>query len=183
MSGFTLNDFMLAFLVLIGASIGGYLSYRGSQDAIKNQSKYEVKNIAKAIELDLQTIKKSPAFETAYILYKGDKSTLLNNETPDNEVKLFVPRDQFYNKETGLYFLYQRDIAKLNYELSFNIYEFYKNLVSAENNRMFLLQNLNFIDPPDPERMFKYRDMTNLIVKCGDSVPRLLEELSKAQNT
>lgn len=175
------NLFFIPMLGLIGAIVGGLLSYLGSRHAYKDQLKYDIKNIAKAIDLDLQTIKKSSTFSTAYHHYTTDPSTILHTITLD--VKPHISPNPLYNKETGIYLLYKRDITKLNYDLALNIYEFYNDLFAIENYRLLLLKNPNFIlsihknpnpvSPIDNECMSGYPKMTKLIIKCWDNIPKI----------
>jgi hypothetical protein len=167
----SLNYFFTPFIGLIGAIIGGVLSYFGSVHTHKNQIKEERKTTAKAFKLDIETVEKSPIFNTAYILYSKYP------DTPPGRLQC-----PFYNKETGLYFIYQHEIAKLDLELSRKITNFYDNLIVAENYRSFIAQNPDFIEQEDGERIVKCYYMKKMIIKCGDKIPELKEELEKVQN-
>lgn len=177
MSEFSFTDFILAILVLIGACVGGYWSYLGSQNAIKTQLKNETKNVAKAFKLDIETVEKSEYFTTACRLFaKNSDGGYDQNTAP------YMPQSPWYNKETGLYFIYQHEIAKLDLELSRKIINFYDNLIVAENLRSFISQDHAFFKHDDVERINKYHEMKKLIIKCGDLIPELIEELEKVQN-
>ncbi len=160
MSEFSFTDFILAILVLIGACVGGYWSYLGSQNAIKTQLKNETKNVAKAFKLDIKTIQNSPYFFTAYKLYTEEKSTTFCKENIGNTPTPHYPPYPFYNIKTGLYFIYQHDLPKLDYNLSIKICNFYNDLIVAEDFRYFISQNPNFMEELDGEIVQKYGEMT-----------------------
>jgi hypothetical protein len=180
-----LNNILIAVIgalgAILGAIVGGLLSYLGSLRAYKNQLKNEQKNIANAILLDLQKIEKSPTFFTAHKLYH--ESTYIINSYVYPDQKTHVPLDNLYDKDTGLYFYYIQDVTRLNSKLASDIYAFYNNLIAAENHRLFIQQVPDFIPINDPARVFRYREMAKLIIECGDSIPKLKEELSKVQKT
>jgi hypothetical protein len=101
--------------------------------------KNEMKNVAKAIMVDIETIKKSTDLLSAHESY-----TKYPEKVYDINTVPYLPPSPFYNKETGLYFIYQRDIAKLNYKLSVKIYTFYDKLIAAENLRSFMQKTVIF---------------------------------------
>lgn len=169
MAHLTLSDF-IGIGTLLLTIISLYLPRRNSQNDYKMKKEDELKNIAKALESEIQKIEKSSCFSTAYIL-----CTKYPNDSPTPFPCLF------YNKETGLYFTYKHDITKLNSELSTKIYTFYDNLINAENIRSFIAQNHDFFEK-DVDRTVKYYDMKRSIKKCGDLIPELKEELEKVQN-
>jgi hypothetical protein len=182
------TDLFSVGIGFVGALIGGLLSYLGVYHVHKNQLKNESKNIAKAIELDLQTIKENKYFSTAYFFYTKNPTTVSDIIS---ELEPHIPPYQLYNKETGLYLLYKHEINKLNYDLAKKVYEFYNKLFTAENHRLLLIQNQNFnlniLNTPeknpisliDFECLFKYPEMTDLIVECWGSIQNLIDELEK----
>lgn len=199
MSEFTLSDFLLAILVLVGACIGGYWSYRGSHDVIKKQLENEQKNIAKAIDIDLKNISTSIEFNTQYTFYKKTK------DYPAEIFEKIIPSElekKFYNDKNLLYFVFKQDIAKLDHELSFDIYEFYNDLFIAEDLRKLLLKSQNphvemvnsdaelinelIKDVADIKKEVlnkKYELFRKLILDCGDNIPELREKLKEVYNS
>jgi hypothetical protein len=65
------NYFFIPLLGLIGAIIGGLLSYLGTHQVYKKQLQNERKNIAKAIDIDLNAISDSVYFDIFYKIYKN----------------------------------------------------------------------------------------------------------------
>lgn len=187
MSEFTLTDFMLAILVLIGACIGGYWSYRGSQDAVKNQLENERKNIAKIIDLDLKNIYRSIYFNIHYTYLKDVR----NIDTIKNDFKYIRYSEKMYNNKTLLYNTFIQDIGKLNYTLSSEILEFYSDFFEANNywtlvfeekkrNTEFLNNCIAYHHNNLRDGTFEiYKDMNILIIKCGDKIPELREKLKE----
>lgn len=189
MSEFTLTDFILAILVLIGACIGGYWSYRGSQDAIKKQFENEKKTIAKVIDIDLKNIYESPYFYKYYDAHKYDDLTK-NDAMSIEDIKL---PGKLYDDKTLLYYVFTHDIAKLDYNLSSEIFEFYNNLFKADNYWDFVLKNIlpyseQYMLCIENKRMQdltlqRYHEMKFLIIKCGDKIPELREKLKEVYDS
>jgi hypothetical protein len=187
MSEFTLTDFILAILVLAGACIGGYWSYRGSQDAIKNQLENERKNIAKIIDLDLKNIYKSIYFNIHYTYLKD----VQNIDTIKNDFRYIRYNEKMYNDKTLLYNTFIQDIGKLDYTLSSEILEFYSDFFEADNywtlvfeekkrNTEFLSDCIAYKHDNLRHGIFDiYQNMNILIIKCGDKIPELREKLKK----
>lgn len=181
MSEFTFTDFILAILVLIGACIGGYWSYLGSQNAIKNQLKNEQKTVAKVIDIDLKTIYESDYF---FEYYSNQKTNPKENiETKFEDIKLPM---KLYEDKTLLYFVFSHDIAKLEYNHSSEIYEFYNDLFKADKYWNFVLENTLSKRQLCIENQIlydatleRYNDMNALIIKCGDNIQKIRTELKE----
>lgn len=180
MSEFTLTDFILAVLVLVGACIGGYWSYRGSQDAIRNQLLNERKNIAKALDIDLKTIYESPNFSFYYNSFKNDKTDDINVIFP----KLRTEFDGLYNEKVGLYFVFNHDIAKFDHNLSSEIYKFYNNLLQAEECRDYISE-YRYSEHVDivTQINLRYNFMKNFIMECDDKIPEIRENLKEVYDS
>jgi hypothetical protein len=184
---FTLTDFILAILVLVGACIGGYWSYRGSQDAIKNQLENERKNIAKIIDIDLKNIYKSLYFDLQYSYLKDFK----NIEKIEEDFKYILFNGKLYDDRTRLYNTFIQDIAKLDYDLSSEVLDFYSDLFEADkywtlvfeekNRNTERLKNCTVYKHSNlkDETFEIYKDMNTLILKCGDNIPKIREKLKE----
>lgn len=181
MSGLTLSD-SIAILGILVMIILYHLTRLDSHDANKKQLKTELKTIAKTIECEITKIEKSPAFFTAYTIYTQDPAFLISNPIYPDQKTYVGKHNKYYNKETGLYFTYLHDVNKLDSKLAAKIHAFYNDLIDAEDLRLFLSQKQIFTPYEDPEGLFKYQDMTRLIIKCGNLIPELIEELEKVQN-
>jgi len=176
-----------AVIGFIGTLVGGLLSYLGSKNAYKYQLKLEHKNIAKAIDIDLNTIFESPNFKFYYNAYNND---MVNGTKIDTSQYVIMP-DKLYDEKTGLYFVFNHDITKFEYELSSDTYEFYNDLFTAEFYRKYIDQNYHeyreqYKNADDSGIVTtvntRYGLMRNLIIKCGDKIPELREKLEKVQN-
>ena len=185
MSEFTLSDFILAFLVLVGACIGGYWSYRGSQDVFKKQLENEMKNIAKLIDMDLKNIYDFPYFYDYYDAHKYDDLTI-NDAISVKDIKL---PGKLYDNKTLLYSVFTHDIAKFDYSLSSEIFEFYNNFFKADKYWDFVFKNTF----PSSEQyklcrenkimqdltLQRYHEMKVLIINCGNKILELNKKLQE----
>lgn len=166
--------------VIIGALLTGAFTFLSSHVSYLNQSKNELRNIAKAIDIDLGTIYESPFFNEYYKSYIIDKE---NNVSPSKH--MIIPQNSFI-EERSLYSIFIHDISKLDYDLSSEIYEFYNDLYQADKYSMFIYQNTTKY-----QQLFKentsfqeatfndYKTMTCLIIKCKNDIPKLREKLKK----
>ena len=163
------NNLLPQAIGLVGAVIGGLLAYYGSKNAYKHQLKIERKNIAKAIDIDLDTISESVYFGVFYKNYKKG-----NTKIPEKIDQKYI------DEKTTLYSVFNHDIAKLDYDISSRIYEFYTDLFTAESYRIFIINNKDSNDEKTKAEV-EIIDviMKKWIVKCGDNIPKIREKLKE----
>lgn len=153
--------------------LGSYLSYRGTDMLNKKQQLNELKNIAKAIDINFEHFSTSEVKKYAE-LYTKRRS----NEDP-KDPKLFVPMDPLY-LSTDIYFTFNHDICKFDYKLSSDIYQFYIELFRAEMNRLYINANkMNTKLEVQYLCKFKQKDMEASIIKCGDKISDIQLQLKR----
>lgn len=195
-------EYTTAAVAFLGAIVGGCLAVAGSMHLYDIQKHDEQKNIAKAIEIDLDSINNSLVFSPYYYSYKTDcpinevptsaKFTLtqssksdLNNSSEDYykpSRSVVYPATPFYDSRTCLYFVFDHDIYILNYDLSSEIYQFYTDLFQAESDRIYISTVQMTDNYTNNTKISRYGEMKYLIIKCGDEIPKIEENLSKFQN-
>jgi hypothetical protein len=109
---------ILMFGVLIGAS--GYLInslFLWNTSVNKDRS-----DIAEGLFIDISSLEND--------LVAADREFLAN----PGDTNIFVQGTPFY-PENGMYFAYQRDIAKMDRKIAQDTFTFYGHLLSAERNR------------------------------------------------
>jgi hypothetical protein len=114
-------------MLILGAIIASTASLGNSYFLWSSQTTIEKKNIAQAFSLELTTIK-----DDLKILNAG-----FVNGTSKNDV--FIQETPFYS-DTGMYFLLQKDIFLFDDKTSRDLFFFYTNLLSAEQNRKLVFE-------------------------------------------
>ena len=113
---------MLAEVVF--AIIGWIIGFASSYLMWKVQTRYEQKNIARALYLELSSLEEQlRAFTGAFT----NPPPGANRDTP---MKINQP---FYTE--GLFFSFRKEISTFNDELSNGLYQFYIHLLRAEESR------------------------------------------------
>jgi hypothetical protein len=185
---------------ILGAYIGGSMVTSNEQKMYYEQLHDEQKNIAKAIEIDINGLNNSITFYPYYTLYKTKSmKSVINAEILKNRAislnannfnissdfdlntdhYAIVLESSLYNNKTCLYFVFDHDISSLDYNLSSEIYQFYNDLFYAETDRTYVWQHDINISDPTNKTWVKYEEMQSLIVKCGDNVSKIENDLSK----
>ena len=91
---------------------------------------------------------------------------------------------KLYDDKTLLYHKFTHDIAKLDYNLSSEIYDFYNDLFKADKLWDNILEGENpslKFDPRHPQHeitMFRYKEMNALINNCAEC-QKIREELKE----
>ena len=163
------------FSAIAGALVGGVCTYLGSFGLSEQQRKNELKNVAKAIDIDLERIYKWNW--SWYILFK-DKNVLLEFDQKNTELKKRTfPITELYNPD-GIYFIFNHDIAMFGYELSSQIYTFYRLLLEAESARQYVNKNEDVQDSEIQGFVnLYYANMKSLIVSTEEQIPKIREQL------
>lgn len=179
------DGLIIAFIgflgAIIGAIVGGTLSYYGSYKLNEKQLKYEQKNIAKSIDVDLKNVSEYTHFNEYYKFHKNDdlekeESLLLDIKLPEN----------LFDDQNLLYFVFNKDITKLEYNISLEIHEFYNDLFKAEEYRKFVKEN-QYLDyrifqanPDFQTKIFeRAKEMKALVIKCGNKITEIRVKLEK----
>lgn len=155
---------------IIGAIIGGVLAYLVSYTLYIKQQKNELKNIAKAIDINFDTsFYKSLSQITK--LYEPENSLTSKNPT--------YPHNPLYSSNDN-YFVFNYDISKFDYDLSAKLYHFYSDLFLAENNRLFI-ENNHQNPRPDVQAMCKFKldEMIAILKKCDKEISKIRPMLKK----
>lgn len=116
-------------LVVIGIALGalatGVVEWKLSHD----QFETEQKNIAQALYVDISNTKD--------ILDSSNRSFSNNTNMLDNPSMGIFDSRQYYNNN-GLYYIFGRDISRLNSETSVDIYDFYTEVTRVENMNKYI---------------------------------------------
>jgi hypothetical protein len=161
---------------IIGAIIGGIITSGGSYYLWRQQRKHELKNIARAIDIDLEYVYK---LNKNWYDYLKKMPGLLEADLDTENQRLFCPRYKFYN-DNGAYFIFNHDIAKFEYELSSKIYIFYSRLLSAESERQLVDKNKDVKnDETNAYVRLSYAEMNGLVVWTEEEIPELRKQLKE----
>ncbi len=160
--------------VLVAALVGGLCAFLGSYYLSKLENQRALKNIARAIDIDLEYVYKLNKYWYDYI----KKMDLLEADLRDAE-NPFCTRYKFYN-DNGAYFIFNRDIAKFEYELSSKIYIFYSRLLAAESERQFVDKNKDVKDDETKGYVrLSYAEMNGLVVLTEEQIPEIRKQLKE----
>ena len=118
-------------ILTIGVLIGGSLYLTNSLFLYYTSMNKEKSDIAEGLYLDVSSLED--------YLVAADREFLAN----PGDRYIFVQGTPFY-PDNGLYFAYQRDIARMDRKIAQDTFTFYNHLLSAERdrNRIFEIQRL-----------------------------------------
>jgi hypothetical protein len=165
------NPILIGFIGLI---LGALLSFSGNYVLYHEQQSDELKNIAKALDMDIAKIDESiTPFYNDYVLKPYPKPGIY-----------VAPTDPFYNLNNGIYPVYAHDISRFDYNLSSEIFEFYIDIYSAEEDRQLFMQYENSLDN---ETSFvknqKLEEMIKIVNKShSQQIPSIRKQLKKYMN-
>jgi hypothetical protein len=125
-----------ALPVVMGALVGGICTFLGSYYLSRRTAKSELRNLSKALDIDISN------FDIYISPYYGFYH--LNSFPVENS--LVIPPDPFYDTENGLYFSFNHDISRFDYDLSAELYQFYNEIFMLERDRRFVY---SFWNSPD----------------------------------
>jgi len=175
--------------VIIGSLITGAFTFLSSHISYLNRLKNEQKTIAKAIDIDLKTISESFYFKEAYEFHRNNYVFIKEENDFDDIISSFgnMFNTRLYDDDKDLlYFVFIHDIAKLDYNLSSEIYEFYNVFFKANKYSMYIYRDAFESDLLFEENKHTrnasfstYLDMSESILKCGDNIPKLREKLKE----
>ena len=153
---------------LLGALIGGFFVIGSNFSIDYYQNRRFKANLKKLILLEIESME------------EGLKNI---HESYKNLNGLILFYNSFYN-EKGLYYNFQTDIQNLDKDEARIIYEFYSNLVSAENNRALIIQyimdNPSLVDPiSNEDSQILISQKQSLIVLSGNITGYLDKCVSK----
>lgn len=116
------KDTLFTIIILVLLAFATTFGYTLRQNAV------EQKNIAQSFSNELNLL--SPRIQQESSDYINSQKTL----------KFVLPTDPYYTPE-GLYYIYGKDLYKLDPQLSYKLYDFYYNLTMAEHLRKNLIDN------------------------------------------
>lgn len=153
-------------MLILGAMISATALLSNSMLLWNTQMFNEKKVIAKSFSVEISTLK------DYLIQLDGDFS----NESLENEI--FIQETPFYY-DNGMYYILQRDIFRLDYKSSYEIYMFYTNLFIAEQNRRLIFEIQRKGDVRDLTIAEKYRQkmLTNTTKQAINNSVLILSEL------
>ena len=132
--------------------LGGVIGFTFSCFTWKLQTRYEKKNIARALYIGISSLEDR---------LKAFVGTFKNPLFRDNPIKVNQP---FYDTE-GLFFNFRKEISSFNKDLSNSLFEFYTYLIRAEEFRQI----------EDSDMFFKEvnKAMKDYLEKAYNLLPRL----------
>lgn len=140
--------------------IGGIIGFASSYFMWKVQTRYEQKNVARALHLELSSLEERlKAFAVAF----RNPPPGFNRDTP---LKINQP---FYTE--GLFFAFRKEISSFNKELSNSLFQFYTYLLRAEEFRQVGEADISF--------KLLNNAMKDYIVKAYHLLPDLKKLLEK----
>lgn len=162
------------FSAILGAAVGGILTFLGSYYLWDRQRRDELKNVARAIDIDLERVYESN--QDWFDLYK-DERKIGDFESQGGPV---VSLKEFYNCN-GIYFIFNHDISKFDYGLSSQIYTFYSGLLDAESSRQFVVKNKRHLGMKgdDPRLYLSYENMKSMIIFIMGQIPDIQKQLKE----
>jgi hypothetical protein len=167
-------NIILSFFVVVGTLGGAYIGGKMNNDAYQEQQKIQLKNVAKAIDIDLNRTYHSNL--PYYKVYKNNSILIKNDIDP---TLVMQPQNAFYDTSNGAFSSFHHDISMFDYDLSTQIFILYDYLLSAESLR----QTVNSYETPDQKtddmvRTF-YNNMKFNIVKSEELIPVVRQQLKK----
>jgi hypothetical protein len=164
--GLLVGTIITVLATLFGVFIGAYLSDQSANSLWQKQQTTNLKNIAKAIDIDLDSINQSNS--NVSFAYKTD---LFPGRFYFIKQSYFVNNNIIYNSFT-------HDISQFDRNLSADIYGFYSNLSIAESDREFMVENYLSTDPQiHNEAVFRYSEMIVKLETCINQIPSIREKL------
>ena len=153
-------------MVILGALIASSASLSNSFFISNSQTAAEKKNVAKAFSLEITSIKET--------LKNMDANFVDNAANTD----IFIQETPFYSDQ-GMYFLLQKDIFLLDDNTSQDLFIFYTNLLTAEQNRKLVFEIQRKSDVQDLTASDKYRQkmLTNNIKLAINNSVNVLPDL------
>lgn len=156
---------------LIGSLALGYYTDKNFQTQIKN----EQKNIAIGLLFEISQIEPdNTRIANSYIDY-------VNNRAPQPSPYYLLP----IYPDTGLYYLYGKDIFKFDSELSELLYKYYYNELQIERERKYLVENYYQKDNSNisasDKKMFDdaCQDFFSRTITIKELTPKITEKLQK----
>lgn len=162
-------------VMIIGVCLGSWLSDQSANNLWHNQQRIEQKNSANAYISDLTYVNQTLSY------YDGP----------------VYPPSRIFNvlyPSWGLYYSDRQDIQKFDPQLSSDMYDFYYELLTAENERVWLNQIANTYPsdyfmtlPPEKRNQTLMEDVFyDVIYKvhdCHKKIPGLIANLTKASES
>lgn len=120
---------------VLAAGLGAYLGTSGSFDLWEKQNSYEKQNVAKALSIEISSMKEEIDFYA-----NGYKSDLMDRKlTPTTMLQPFY-------SDKGMYYSFQTKIATFkNPNLSSSLFIFYNDLIQAEYYRNIVSEKSKII--------------------------------------
>lgn len=155
---------------IMGATIGGILSFLAYYTLYIKQQKTELKNIAKAMKINFKHLAESEIGHYGD-LYKNVNESIQGKMVPEHPLYL----------DNDLYFSFVHDICKFEDNLSDDIYEFYIDLFRAEMYRSYI-QEYKHINGVKEQTFCNccFTDMKAELMRCNEKIPKIISRLEEA---
>ncbi|MHB8164547.1 MAG: hypothetical protein ACYDDV_09460 [Methanoregula sp.] len=159
---------------LAGSLVTGYYTGQSNKELFKTQVTNDQKNIALGLDNEISQIQID-----AQRIADTYQNAIKNNTTLPGP---FLPTP--YYDQSGLYYLYGKDIFKFDPELSQLLYQYYFNVLRIEQDRVFINNNYfgKSISPSDPtyhDFQIASNDLFTRIVTLSDLGPKIIQRLKK----
>lgn len=166
MDGITVWNSLIQIASVI---IGAIIAFFSSKFLWKQQEDTKLRNLAHALYLE---ITQKEHYLTSFALMA--RSNLNADNYP------IIPQE-LYPKD-GLYFVFQREIASFDENLSYPLYRFYSNVLEAENERKLILEqtekiNMGTIDNRFDIRKGSFQRMSHSMDEAAILIPDILKKL------
>jgi hypothetical protein len=142
----------------------------------QDQQHDEQKNIAKAFDIDITKVNES--ITPIYDSYK---------HYPSRGICLSLDKP-FYSLSNGLYPIFAHDISRFDYNLSSEIFEFYIDIYTAEEDRQYVAEYMKHPSNSTTNESIaatqRLSDMIKIIKKCHDQqIPSIMKQLKEIEKS
>lgn len=184
----TLITSVLALIISASAIVatlyGVHTSIDNTNHLYQVQQLDEQKNIAKAIDIDIESIYNSQGFQDYYMTYNNSHynySEGYNKHYSDSGDLMPLISSPMYNMNSSLYFVFDHDISQFNYTLSSELYNLYNNLFIAQDDWANAMKIQNQQIPLDDSMIIAYQgylfDLGDRVVKSYNEIPTIHQQL------
>lgn len=151
---------------ILGAMIGGTLTYLATNKLYIKQQQNELKYIATTMKNHFIKLNKSELHHYGELYKNKENESIIGRGIPLSPLYL----------DTDLYFEFKHDISKFDEKLSKEIYEFYIDLIAAEKHRNYINEHKNIKEYQAFCDVY-YENMKENIIKCSERIPKIISLL------